>query len=330
VKDQALGGAMAAEAMKVPWASFSVHTGLIEDADSLPWMMGFAPPRTPVGRVVNDALKWAARRFRMTLDDAFNGARRRLDLPPLTDALRTTAISPHLYTLFVAKELEAPRRAWPEQVRFVGPYCWDEPKDYVRPAWLETLPKDKPFLYSTLGTTSNRMEMHVFEMLMEALADEPVVVAISTGDTYVKDRLRKPPPNFHVESFLPNSLLIPRARGLVHHGGAMTAVMGMWRGVPAVVLPGNSEHFDFAQRMVERHCAIRVKQKGLTVQKLRSAVRRLLADRSFEAGARRVSAQLAHYDSARTCADLLQGLARQRQQPSQSTGALGEARVTPS
>jgi MGT family glycosyltransferase len=312
VKDQALSGAMAASAMGVPWATFSVHTGLIEDEDSLPWMMGFSPPKTIFGRQMNAFMKWSMRKFRMTLDDAFNASRARLGLPPLEDALRTTAISPHLYTLFVAKEIEPPRRAWPEQVRFVGPYHFDEPRDYKRPAWLSELPADKPLVYSTLGTSSNRLEMHVFELLMDALADEPVVVAISTGDEYVKQRLKQAPANFYVESFLPNSVLIPRAKALVHHGGAMTAVGSLHHGVPSVVVPGNTEHFDFAQRLVERGCGIRINQKSLTAPKLRDAVRRILGEEAFRTAAQKARADLAHYDSPRACADLLQELGRSR------------------
>jgi MGT family glycosyltransferase len=310
VKDQVLAGAMAADMLGVPWATFSVHTGLIEDEDSLPWTMGLSPPKSVFGRFKNRILKWAMRRFRMTLDRPFNQARARLGLPPIRDALRATAVSPHLYVMYVAKELEPPRRSWPEQVSFVGPYSWDEPRGYRRPAWLNDLGADRPCVYATIGTLSNRMEMDFYLTLMEALGGEPYTVAVSIGayrDDLVLNKLPPAPGNFRIESFLPNSVVVPRASALVHHGGAGTTMHGFVHGVPAVAVPLNHEHHDFAQRIVERGCGVRIDKKKLTPARLREAVRSVMNDPSFAASAARVKAELAHYDAARTAAsDLLE------------------------
>lgn len=311
IKDQVLAGAMAAELLGVPWATFSVHTGLIEDSDSLPWTMGFSPPRGWFGRLRNRILRWAMRRFRMTLDVPFNAARTRLGLPQIRDALRTTAVSTDLCTLFVVPELEPARRSWPEQVRFVGPYSWDEPKGYRRPEWLNAT-EARPLVYATIGTLSNRMEMDFYLTLMEALADEPITVAVSVGaygDDYVMSRLPLAPSNFRVERFLPNSVVIPRAQALVHHGGAGTTMHGFVHGVPAVAVPLNHEHHDFAQRIVERGCGIRIDKKRLTAARLREAVRRVLHEPSFRTAAARVKREISHYNAVDTCAEALSTLA---------------------
>jgi UDP:flavonoid glycosyltransferase YjiC (YdhE family) len=312
IKDQVLAGCMAAELLGVPWATFSVHTGLIEDEDSLPWTLGLSKPKTIFGRFYHRLLRWAMRRFRMTLDGPFNESRRRLGLPPITDALRATAISRELYLLFVVPELEPPRQQWPEQVRFVGPYSWDEPKGYRRPEWLAKLPAEQPLVYATIGTLSNRMEMDFYTTLMQALGDQPFTVAVSVGaygDDYVTSKLPAAPANFQVEAFLPNSLLIPRARVLVHHGGAGTTMHGFVHGVPAVAVPLNHEHHDFAQRIVERGCGIRIDKSRLTAAKLREAVLRVLQEPGFQSAANRVRREIAHYDAVRSCVSALQSLA---------------------
>ncbi len=314
VKDQVLGGAMAAEVLEVPWATFSVHTGLIEDDDSLPWTMGLSPPTSIFGRSRNVVAKWAARRFRSTLDDAFNAARHRLGLAPLKDALRTTAISPHLYTIFMAKELDPPRRAWAPQVQFVGPYSWDEPTGYERPAWTDSLrASGRPVVFATIGTLSNRIEIGFYSTLMDALREEPVEVVCSIGaygDDYVSKRLPAVPANFHVERFVPNSVFVPRADVLVHHGGAGTTMHGWMHGVPAVAVPLNHEHHDFAQRIVEQGTGIRLDKKKLTPDALRGAVSRVLAEPSFKESARRIAESIAHYRAVPTAADALEELAR--------------------
>jgi rhamnosyltransferase subunit B len=74
-----------------------------------------------------------------------------------------------------------------------------------------------------------------------------------------------------------------------------------------VAVPLNHEHHDFAQRIVERGCGVRIDKKKLTPARLREAVRSVMNDPSFAASAARVKAELAHYDAARTAAsDLLE------------------------
>jgi MGT family glycosyltransferase len=312
VKDQVLAGAMAAQILDVPWASFSVHTGFLESGDSLPWTMGLSAPRGAIERTRNQVLKWVMRRFRMTLDGVVNDTRVRLGLPRMEDALFGTPVSPHLYLLFVPRELEPPRDSWPPQVRFVGPYCWDEPRRYERPQWLASLPKNEPLVYSTIGTLSNRMEMDFYETLMKALGDQPYTVAVSAGgyeDHYVVSRLPKAPANFRVEAFLPNSVLVPRARAVVHHAGAGTTMHGLMAGVPAVAVPLNHEHHDFAQRLVEHGCGIRIDKSKATPTRIREGVATLLRDDAYARAAQRMKRTLGHYDAVGTCADELQALA---------------------
>lgn len=319
LKDQVLSGAMAATVLGIRWATFSVHTGLLEDADSLPWMMGFSAPKNLLERTRNRVLKLGMRLGRMTLDPPFNASRRRVGLPPLRDALRTTAISPYLYTLFVPKELEPPRRHWPESVRFVGPYCWDEPKGYERPDWLDEIPSDRPLIYACIGSSQPKMDIDFFPLVMEALGDEPYTVVVSTG-TYRSDditsRLPSAPDNFRIGAYLPNSVIVPKADVLIHHAGAGTIMHGFANGVPAVAIPLNLEHPDFAQRLVEKGCGIRIDKKDLTAGRLRDAVRRLVEDPSFKRAAARFKEQIDRYDSPTACADALtelaEGGARQR------------------
>lgn len=311
-KDQVHFGGFVGELMNVPWATFSVHTGYIESDDSIPYTMGLSPAKNGIERVRNKALKWVARRFRMSIDDVVNDARVRLGLRPVKDALWVTPVSPYLYLLFLPKELEAPRKSWPDTVRFVGPYSWDEPKGYVRPEWLDTLPKDEKIVYATIGTLSNRLEIDTYQQIMDALGGQPYTVVVSAGshgDDYVMKRIPKAPSNFKVEPFLPNSLMIPRANALVHHGGVGTTMHGLVAGVPAVTIPLNHEHFDFAQRLVERGVGIRLDKKKMKPEDLRSAVARVLNEPSFQEAAKKMKAQMAHYDAPKTCANELLKLA---------------------
>jgi MGT family glycosyltransferase len=303
----------------MPWATFSVHTGLIESDDSLPWTLGVARTDTAFGRAKNNVMKWVARRMRCTLDDAANASRARLGLPPLTDALRTTAVSPHMYHLFWPKEIEPPRKEWPPQVQFVGQYIWDEPKGFDAPEWMDDVKRDRPLVYSTIGTTSHRLEIDFFQTLMDALGDEPYDVVVSTGayeDDYVTSRLpTNIPKNFRIAAFLPNSRMIPQADVVVQHAGAGTTMQCWAAGAPMVGIPMNHECFDIGQRIVESGCGVRIDKDKVTAEQLRKAVARVLREPSFKANAIRVRDELAHYDSKRVCADALLELASRGPNP---------------
>jgi MGT family glycosyltransferase len=315
VKDQVLVGAFAAELLGVPWAGFSVHTGFLESDDSLPWTLGMSPPDGELQRSSNRLLKWGMRRLRMTLDGVVNRTRSRLGLPALADALFRTPVSPSLYLLFVARELEPRRDAWPPQVRFVGPYSWDEPRGFERPAWLAQASRTRPLIYASIGALSSRMELDFFTTLMQALGEEPYDVVVSTGsyqDDYVASRLPRAPANFRIEQFVPSSLGARSASVVVHHGGAGTTLQTLLAGAPAVAVPLNHEHHDFAQRLVETGSGIRIDKARLTPLKLRHAVGRLLQAPSYRSSAQALQRALTAYDAVGTCADELLALAERR------------------
>lgn len=84
---------------------------------------------------------------------------------------------------------------------------------------------------------------------------------------------------------------------------------GWMHGVPAVAVPLNHEHHDFAQRLVEQGSGIRIDKKKVTPENLRAAVKRILTEPSFKEAAKKVQASIAHYDARKGAADALEGLA---------------------
>jgi UDP:flavonoid glycosyltransferase YjiC (YdhE family) len=101
-----------------------------------------------------------------------------------------------------------------------------------------------------------------------------------------------PPGVIHVP-YAPFSLLLPRARALVHHGGVGTLAQALRAGLPQLAVPQAYDQFDNASRLVALGVAQAVfPGEDGTRLPLRDALSALLADTSVPAACARVAADL--------------------------------------
>jgi UDP:flavonoid glycosyltransferase YjiC (YdhE family) len=99
---------------------------------------------------------------------------------------------------------------------------------------------------------------------------------------------------------------------LIHHGGHGSSMTGLITGTPAVVVPTYSERESNARRVAALGAGAVVPptqgpsgEKELSVEELRVAVRRVLSDPSFAAGARRIAETMKSYGGAPEAARLI-------------------------
>ena len=59
------------------------------------------------------------------------------------------------------------------------------------------------------------------------------------------------PSNIYAAESLTHSWLLPRCRGIVHHGGFGTTAAGFRAGIPALVIPHIADQFYWGQRVYE-------------------------------------------------------------------------------
>lgn len=76
--------------------------------------------------------------------------------------------------------------------------------------------------------------------------------------------------------FVPLGALLPRAAGLVHHGGVGTTAAALAAGVPQVVVPFSHDQPDHAARVVRLGVGGRVMPNRLDAKSLADALGRLL------------------------------------------------------
>ncbi len=291
----------------LPWATTTVIPGLIESKGAHPFGIGLPYPPSPLQRLATPLfwplLRMAARRH----DRQFNAIRAEFGLPPVRDSFLMSTRSPFLVLALMPPEIEYPRRTWPPHVHFVGPSLWDRPHDYAVPDWLETLPGDRPLVYATIGTVQSLYQSAFFGTLFDAARGLDTDVVVTTGGNPAD--LPAPPRNVRVERYVPNSLIIPKAQIVMHHGGASSTIGTLLHGKPAVVAPFAHDQPDNAQRVRWIGAGLVVNPFTDTSTALRGAIEAVLASTAMHERAAALGEQWRRYDAGQAAAILLAKLA---------------------
>ena len=154
---------------------------------------------------------------------------------------------------------------------------------------------EHPLVYVTFGSVTAGLAPFaaVYADALEALSDLPVRVLMTTGHT--DDQLSlNAPANAHIERWWPQAEVMPSAAASVGHGGFGTTMMALAAGVPQIVIPlFSSDQAVNAGRVSGIGAGIHLSGGPASVAEIPAALRRVLTDPAFGAGAQRVAADMA-------------------------------------
>jgi hypothetical protein len=155
---------------------------------------------------------------------------------------------------------------------------------------------DAPLVYVTFGTVAASLG-HLgsfFRTTLEALADLPIRVLVTTGAGVGIDDLGTVPPNVHVEAWWPQAEAMSSCAAVVGHGGFGTTMTALAYGVPQVVVPlFASDQYVHAERVEAVGAGLRLEGGSSALPELAELLPRLLAEPAYEAGARTVADEMA-------------------------------------
>lgn len=293
-----LGAATMAEAGPRPWAHWTPYLTPLPSRDAPAFGLGLHPRRDRVGRV-RDALlerlvlgppeREAARNA--------NALRRRFGLEPFRRGTELWGVAP-LNLYFTAEPFEYARSDWPDSFRLLGPGTWEPPAD--PPDWLQEL--ERPIVLVTLSTEFQN-DGKLAAVALEALRNEDVEVAVTTAA--IDPARFNPPPNAHVERFLPHTALLRQAACVVCHGGMGITQRALAAGVPVCVVPFGRDQLEVAGHVTWCDAGTRLAPSRLRPDRLRAAVRKATGKRP---GAQRVAEAFAEAGGAPAGADALEEL----------------------
>lgn len=175
--------------------------------------------------------------------------------------------------------------------------------DAERPEWLPR--GDRPLVYATFGTVAAGVESgaQIYQKALDALADLPVSILLTTGRDAPPDLLGAVPENATVRPFVPQAEVFPHAALMLCHGGSGTVVAGLSAGLPLVIAPLFADQDDNARCLAERGLCRMVANPDPDT--LREAVREALADPAMRERAQEAARDIAATPSVDTALDAL-------------------------
>ncbi len=290
------GAAAAAEVSGIPWATFAPYFLPVRAPGAPPWGLGFPPARGAAGRL-RDALLWpVVDRLYDRARPALNELRASAGAPPLRH-VSDLASRASLVVSYTAEPFEYPR-AWPANVKLVGPGIWEPGEEPEPPRGGD----DRPLVLVTCSTEFQN-DGRLVAVALAALADEPVRVVATTAS--LDPASFAAPANARVERFLPHGPLLRVAACVVCHGGMGITQKALAAGVPVCAVPFGRDQLEVARHVEVAGAGTRLLPGRLTPERLRASVRTAM---SRAEGARRLAAAFRNAGGARAAADALESI----------------------
>lgn len=283
VDQQAVGGAVVAERLGLPWAtSATTSAELTDPLASMPkvsaWVRG----------LLHDLEE------RHGKPDPARYER------PLGD-LR---FSPHLVLAYSTPELAGATDALGDELRYVGPSLAPRPLAVEFP-W-EFLDGDGPAVLVSLGTTNDDAGGRFLDAAANALAERPHLRAVFVDPS---GAVRVDAPNILVRTFVPQLDLLARMSAVVCHGGHNTVCESLFHGVPLVVAPIRDDQPVIAAQVADAGAGLRLRFGRASAEQIGAALDRVLGEASFADAAARIAASFRAAGGAVAAADALIELA---------------------
>jgi UDP:flavonoid glycosyltransferase YjiC (YdhE family) len=237
--------------------------------------------------------------------------RQRFGLPPDPEVRMPFR---HLHMCFTPPRWDGAGAARPANSRFLR-HVDGVPPGASLPDWLPAL-EDRPTVLASLGTVFNTTP-GVLEAIVEGLRPEPVNLIVAIGRDRDPAAFGPQPAHVRLEPHVPQPMLLPHCDLLITHGGFNSVKESLAAGVPMVVLPITADQPYSAERCAALGAARVVGPRELSAETVREAVRAVLDDPGYRAGARRFQEEMLALPGPEEMVSLLEELA--------STGAARRA-----
>jgi UDP:flavonoid glycosyltransferase YjiC (YdhE family) len=279
----------------------------IASRDTAPYGMGLTPMPGPLGRLRNKLLSTVAARTVFPPSERIaQGVNRELHGRPLPFAVLDWPRHAEAIVQFTVPEFEYPRSDAPTTLHFVGPVSatGSEPL----PPWWEELDGSRPVVHVTQGTIANRDYQQIIAPTLEALAEDDLLVVVSTGGRPL-DTLPPLPANARAATYLPYDELLPKTDVYVTNGGYGGVQYALRYGVPIVTSSGKEDKPEVAARVAWSGVGRRLKTETPSPGAVGTAVRSVLREPAYRDSAQLVAASMARAGGVTRLAELVDGLA---------------------
>lgn len=282
-----------------------------------PLFFGFRPPRNPAEKalqgmagLLSDKVILRAAHQSYQRQHSFYG----LDVPKgarLTDdAYRCSDAIIQAGT----ESLDFPRRNRNPKVKYVGALLPFRPPGDTDP---EDLPRGyRTTIVLTQGTMDNADQNKLIIPALEALKDMDALVIVATGGRKTAElRERYPQPHIHIRDYVDFGAAFGSTDVFITNGGFGGVQLALSAGVPLVVSGINEGKSDVNARVEYAGAGINLRTEAPSPEKIRAAVRSILADPQWKNRAQQMREDFARQDPAQAAAEVIESVPGSRRLP---------------
>jgi UDP:flavonoid glycosyltransferase YjiC (YdhE family) len=289
---------------------------LINSVDTAPFGMGLPPARV-LNRPRNIALaavnRWVLRQANQTIDDLH----RQVHGVPMPGGVGNWGRRADALVQFTVPSFEYPRSDAPSELHFAGPLSATGSQAPL-PQWWADLDGSRPVIHVTQGTVANTDYEQVIAPTLQALADDDVLVVITTGGRPL-DTLPPLPGNARAATYLPYDELLPRTAVYVTNGGYGGVQYALRYGVPIVATGGKEDKPEVGARVAWSGVGRRIRSERPTPRALRRDILAVLNQPHYRQASRRVAADMSAAPGFAGLADIVDQLSASSTQSASKT-----------
>ncbi|OBF81515.1 glycosyl transferase [Mycobacterium sp. 852002-51163_SCH5372311] len=262
----------------------------ISSADTAPFGLGLLPARWG-NRQRNAVLSALTRRIFRQANNIVDSQYYQVHQTHLPCAFIDWGTQADAIVQFTVPAFEYPRSDAPPNLHFAGPLCAVGSQAPL-PEWWSDLDGTRPVVHVTQGTVANVDYRQAIAPTLEALADENVIVVVSTGGRPL-DTLPELPENARAATFLPYDELLPRTAVVVTNGGYGGVQYALRYGVPVVATGGKEDKPEVGARVKWSGVGRRLRTDQPSPRALRKAILDVLNQPRYREASQRIAADMA-------------------------------------
>jgi MGT family glycosyltransferase len=284
VTSEMLFGVMAgAEAAGVPCVSLAANIFPFPQKGVPPFGPGLKPATGVLGRLRDRFITMMSMREFAKGRDAFNETRSALGLAPLShpfDQLGRLAT----HVVLTSRDFDFASPEPPRHLVYAGAVLDDPPwTDSWQSPWDAS--DQRPLVLVGFSTTFQN-QRDTLGRVIEALGTLDVRAVVTAGPS-IDTATLPAAANVHVCASAPHSQLLKDASLAITHAGHGTVIRALAAGVPLVCMPMGRDQNDNAARVEVRGAGLRL-TPGASAEKIRQAVRQVLAQPQYRERAQRL------------------------------------------
>ena len=278
----------------------------IESRDIAPFGLGLRPSRF-LNRSRNAVLTALTHRMLRRPFAVIDDLHRAVHGTPMPGTLMTWGRRADAFVQFTVPSFEYPLSDPALEHHFVGPLSAAGSKA-PRPDWWADLDGSRPVVHATQGTVANIDYDQVIAPTLRALADDDVLVVVSTGGRPL-DTLPPLPGNARAATYLPYDELLPRTAVYVTNGGYGGVQYALRYGVPIVATGGKEDKPEVGARVAWSGVGRRIRSERPSPRALRRDILAVLNEPRYREASRRVAADMSGAPGFAGLADIVDRLA---------------------